>query len=72
MPAPPTVILSTIPFECPCCQRFLRVEAKHAGRLVRCPACRGLARVPGQANTPAVSADDPTTPLRPKTKPMRG
>jgi hypothetical protein len=72
MPAPPTVLLVTVPFECPCCLGHLRVEARFAGQLVRCPACRGMARVPGEAApTPVVSADDPTTPLRPRADPVR-
>jgi hypothetical protein len=34
MPAPPTAVLPTILFECPCCLRHFRVAAQFAGNLV--------------------------------------
>jgi len=69
----PTVFLTTIPYECPCCMRHLRVDAKHAGRLVRCPVCRGMGLVSGEAAPdPLLSDEDPTTPLGPKPKSLRG
>jgi hypothetical protein len=73
VPDTPTVFITTIPYECPCCMRHLRVEAKHAGRLFRCPVCRGMGMVPGEdATAPLLSDDDPTTPLGPKPKTVRG
>jgi hypothetical protein len=52
--------------------RYLRVEAKHAGRLFRCPVCRGIGPVSGRAATaPLLTDDDPTTPLGPKPKTVR-
>jgi len=71
MPAPATVFVNFIPFECPCCGRVLRVAAEFAGELVRCPVCRAMANVPGTVKEAVVSPDDPTTPLRPNTKPVR-
>jgi len=68
--APPTVVLPTIPVECPSCLRQLRMVAGSAGRLVRCPVCRGMVNVPGEGVTPAdVRSEDPTVSLRPVTKP---
>jgi len=71
MPAARTAVLQTIPFECPACLRHLRVAAQFAVRLVRCPVCRAMVNVPGTAAEVMVSPDDPTEPLRPKTKPMK-
>jgi hypothetical protein len=73
VPAAPTAVLPSIPFECPCCLRHLRVAAQFAGNLIRCPVCRGMATVPGEAApTPAVSPDEPTTPFHVLAKPVRG
>ena len=64
----PTAILSAIQFQCSCCRQQLRVAPQFAGTLVRCPVCRSLANVPGEATTAVASPDDPTPPLRPKTR----
>ena len=72
MPAPATVFLTFIPFECPSCRRQLRVVADRAGRLVRCPVCRGMASVPGEAVETATPPDDPTLPLGPLAETERG
>lgn len=60
----------SVAFDCPACVRRLTVAARHAGHLVRCPACGSLARVPGTApSPPPVSATEPTTPLRHSSRP---
>lgn len=68
MPAPATVFVDFIPFECPACRRQLRVAAESAGCLVRCTVCRAWAAVPGTPAEPT-PPDDPTAPMRPLAPP---
>jgi hypothetical protein len=64
---------AAIEFGCPICCRRLRVAARHAGHLIRCPQCGARAMVPGTPlSPPPVHADDPTTPLRNSSRPPTG
>jgi len=39
----------SIPFECPNCQRALRLPDDAAGKRIRCPKCQEISRVPDEA-----------------------
>ncbi|QDT52278.1 hypothetical protein Pan44_02870 [Caulifigura coniformis] len=51
----------TIRVKCPSCQQTLKAEDRHAGRTVRCPACREPVAIP----QPAPAVDESPSPMDP-------
>jgi DNA-directed RNA polymerase subunit RPC12/RpoP len=49
----------TIRVKCPSCQQTLKAEERHAGRTVRCPACRSPVTIPSPEPEPAEETLDP-------------
>jgi DNA-directed RNA polymerase subunit RPC12/RpoP len=49
----------TIRVKCPSCQQTLKAEDRHAGRTVRCPACRSPVTIPSPEPEPAEETLDP-------------
>lgn len=47
---------ATLEIVCPACGRALRIDADHAGKQVRCPACQQISAAPGTVNQPAPEA----------------
>jgi hypothetical protein len=41
---------ATLDIVCPSCGRTLRIDAEHAGKQVRCPACQQISAAPGPVN----------------------
>src|SRR5262249_44140506 len=62
-PSPPPSAAGTVRFDCSCGQA-LQARLEHAGRSVRCPACRTAVVVPGgaAADCTAVRATPPPLP----------
>jgi hypothetical protein len=49
----------TIRVKCPSCQQTLKAEERHAGRTVRCPACRAPVAIPSLEATLGEETLDP-------------
>lgn len=49
----------TIRVKCPSCQQTLKAEERHAGRTVRCPACRAPVTIPAIEADPIEETLDP-------------
>jgi hypothetical protein len=45
--------------KCPACQQTLKAEERHAGRTVRCPACRAPVTIPPIQSEPGEETLDP-------------